>query len=402
MNRPLIIHDPQRMRQATRSTASRTRKDAIFRGICIATASLSVVILVLLLSAIVVQGFRHLNLSFLTSPPNPDPARAGIGPALWGTVWVCVVCALFTLPIGVATAVLLEEFPPKRKWVRRVHSFIQLNIANLAGVPSVVYGIIGLTVFVQMFNLAGSAHQPMLELGVHYYDQYLTEGDRVVLVPAADGESPTAHLSDGMSAWRPNGQQVELNVLGPGEPLPSDEQLRGLTLRADAEGGRISEKAWYYLRFPFGRGILAGGLTLMLVVLPVLIISTQEALRAVPSSLRDGALGMGATRWQVVWKVTLPAALPGIMTGAIISMSRAIGEAAPLLMIAGVVFIANAPGHLMDDFTAMPLQIYNWAQRPQLPFHELAASGILVLLAVLLVFNALAIFIRQRTHKPLS
>ncbi len=147
---------------------------------------------------------------------------------------------------------------------------------------------------------------------------------------------------------------------------------------------------------------MAGALTLMLVILPIVIISAQEALRAVPGSLREAALSLGATRWQVVRRVTLPAAMPGILTGAILAMSRAIGEAAPILMIAGIVFISNPPGNLMDDFTAMPLQVYNWAQRPQQDFHDLAASGIIVLLAVLLCFNTAAALVRQKLRRPLA
>ncbi len=140
----------------------------------------------------------------------------------------------------------------------------------------------------------------------------------------------------------------------------------------------------------------------MLVVLPVVIISTQEALRAVPSSLRAGALGLGATHWQVIWNVTLPASMPGIMTGSILALSRAIGETAPILIIAGIVYITRAPQNLMDDFTVMPLQVYNWIQRPQTEFHGLAAGAIILLLVILLSFNALAVYIRQRLQKPLS
>jgi phosphate transport system permease protein len=148
--------------------------------------------------------------------------------------------------------------------------------------------------------------------------------------------------------------------------------------------------------------VLTGALTLVLVILPVIIISTQEALRAVPYSLREAAWGLGLTRWQTVWRVVFPSALPTVMTGTILSISRAVGEAAPLLMIAGIVFISNPPGNIMDDFTAMPLQIYNWAQRPQQEFHDLAASGIVVLLTMLLCFNAIAVIIRNKAHKSLS
>ena len=159
---------------------------------------------------------------------------------------------------------------------------------------------------------------------------------------------------------------------------------------------------FWYFRLPFGGAVIVGGLTLMLVVLPIVIVSAREALRAVPSSLREAALAAGATRWQMIRKITLPAALPGIMTGSILAISRAIGEAAPLLVVSGVLFIRFAPEHLMDQFTAMPLQIYNWAGRPQEEFHAVAATGIIVLLFLLLAFNTLAIVVRQVFQKPLS
>ncbi len=205
-----------------------------------------------------------------------------------------------------------------------------------------------------------------------------------------------------MVATTPSGRPVAIHVIPPRGPLPADPATRARTLRADAESGRISKKSWYYIRLPLGRSVFTGGLTLMLVILPVVIIASQEALRAVPDSLREGSLGLGATRWQMVRRVTLPAAIPGVMTGSILAMSRAIGEAAPVLIIAGVVYIGSAPANLMDNFTVMPLQIYNWSQRPQSEFHQVAATGILVLLAVLFVFNALAVLIRQKVQKPLS
>jgi len=266
--------------------------------------------------------------SFITDPPSRHPKKAGIGPAMMGTIWLCIVCAVMALPIGVATAVYLEEYKPRRAWSKRFHGFIQLNITNLAGVPSIVYGILGLTVFANMFGLLGNPQDPIWTLG--------------------------------------------------------------------------NSEDWYYVQIPFGRGVVAGGLTLMLVVLPIVIISSQEALRAVPDSLRQGALALGATRWQMIRRMTLPGAVPGIMTGAILAMSRAIGEAAPVLVICGIVFIRFTPSHLMDEFTAMPLQIFEWTNRPQEDFHRIAASGIIVLLAVLLVFNSLAIFIRQKFQRPLQ
>jgi len=306
----------------------RMLKDRIFLGLCMAVASVSLIALALLLWSIAKEGFKYLNWNFLSEVPSRRAAKAGIGPAMWGSIWACVVCALVALPLGAGTAIFLEEFKPKRAWLRKLHGFIQLNITNLAGVPSIVYGILGLTVFVQMFGVFGNAND---------------------------------------TTWK---------------------------------FGTVDD--WYYIQLPFGRGVLAGGLTLMLVTLPIIIISAQEALRAVPNSLREGALAAGATKWQMVSKMTLPAAIPGIMTGAILSMSRAIGEAAPMLIIAGVVYITFTPSHLMDEFTVMPLQIYSWASLPQEEFHRVAASGIIVLLAILLTFNALAVFIRQTFQKPLQ
>lgn len=401
----VIILDPERRQQAMRSASGRRWKNRLFVWFCLATAFVSVLILLVLLGAIVQQGLVHLDWTFLTSPPRPEAERAGISPALWGTVFVCLVCALCTLPIGVATAIFLQEYQPQSRFVRAFHRFVQINISNLAGVPSVVYGIIGLTAFVGMFSLFGNPNSPTWEIGVGYYEQYLAESpeeDAVLLVPVESSQSPPPELTDGMTARTPRGKTVTLNVIGPEDSLPPDPEVRRRTLRSDAEGGRISRKSWYYLRLPFGRSVLAASLTLMLVVLPILIISAQEALTAVPDSLREGALGLGATRWQTIRRVTLPAALPGIMTGSIIAMSRAIGEAAPILMIAGIVYISSTPEHLMDDFTVMPLQIYNWAQRPQEEFHQVAAAGIIVLLAVLLAFNAVAVFLRQRLEKPLT
>ncbi len=310
-----------------RSRAGRRRKDKAFNLFCMCAAGLSIVILAILLTAIFLQGYMHLNWDFVTSPPSRKPEQAGIFPAMVGSIWLMVVVAATAIPIGVATAVLLEEFKPRNRWLQKLHGFVQLNIANLAGVPSVVYGILGLTVIVNAFGLFGSALEPVYTFG--------------------------------------------------------------------------TPENWYYMKLPFGRSVFAGGLTLMLVVLPVVIVSSQEALRAVPDSLRRGSLALGATKWQTVWNITLPASIGGIMTGTILALSRAIGEAAPVLVIAGVVYITFTPVHLMDDFTAMPLQIFDWASRPRVEFHQVAAAGILVLLAVLLTFNAIAVFIRYKFQRTL-
>jgi phosphate transport system permease protein len=310
-----------------RSRAGRRRKDKAFNWFCMGAAGLSIVILFILLTAIFLQGYAHLDWDFITSSPSRKPENAGIYPAMIGSIYLMMVVAATAIPIGVATAVLLEEFKPRNRWLQRLHGFIQLNIANLAGVPSIVYGILGLTVIVNAYGAFGSALEPIYTIGT-----------------------------------------------------PDD---------------------WYFLKLPFGRSVLAGGLTLMLVVLPVVIVSAQEALRAVPDSLRRGSLALGATRWQTVWNITLPASIGGIMTGTILALSRAIGEAAPVLVIAGVVYITFTPVHLMDDFTAMPLQIFDWASRPRVEFHQVAAAGILVLLAVLLTFNAIAVFIRYKFQRSL-
>jgi phosphate transport system permease protein len=308
-----------------RSRAVRRRKDQAFNLFCMMAAGLSIVILGVLLTSIFMQGYDHLTWDFITTPPSRKAANAGIYPAMIGSISLLIVCAVTAVPIGVATAVLLEEFKPKHPLLMRIHGFIQLNIANLAGVPSVVYGILGLTALVNMFGLFGSALEPIYTFG--------------------------------------------------------------------------KPENWYYLKVPFGRSVLAGGITLMLVVLPVVIVSSQEALRSVPDSLRRGALALGATKWQTVWTITLPSSIGGIMTGTILAMSRAIGEAAPILVIAGVVYIRFTPTHVMDDFTAMPLQIFDWASRPNEAFHRVAAAGILVLLAVLLTFNAVAVFIRYKFQR---
>jgi phosphate transport system permease protein len=310
------------------SNFHRVFKHRAFYGLCIVAMSTSVLMLAVLLGAVLSKGMEHLNWSFLTRPPSMHAVKAGLKPALWGSIWTCVVCAAVALPIGVGTAIFLEEFKPRGRIVRKLHGFIQLNITNLAGVPSIVYGILGLTAFVHCFGVLGTPPAPAFAIG--------------------------------------------------------------------------TRQDWYHLQLPFGRSVLAGGLTLMLVVLPIVIISAQEALRAVPNSLREGALAAGATRWQMVRRMTLPAAIPGIMTGSILAMSRAIGEAAPILIIAGIVYIRFTPEHLMDDFTVMPLQIYNWASKPQDAFFRVAASGIIVLLVVLLTFNAIAILIRQKFQRPLQ
>lgn len=372
-------------------------KDRLFVVICIVAASMSLIILFVLLASIAVKGFTFLNWNFLTEAPSRKPEEAGIYPAMIGTIFICAICAVVAIPIGVGTAMLLEEFKPKNRWVRHAHGFVQLNITNLAGVPSVVYGILGLTAFVGLFGLFGNANNPAWTFGASFYDVFYDETNRALHLEVSADAELTA-LSEGMVLKdEETGDAVIVHLH---EKAPADPKLGDIV--AGSVASRNEDRSWYYVQLPFGRGILTGGLTLMLVVLPVVIIASQEALRAVPDSLRQGAFGLGATRWQTVWNMTLPAAIPGIMTGTILAMSRAIGEAAPILIIAGIVYITFTPQHLMDDFTAMPLQIYDWARRPQEDFHRVAASGIIVLLSVLLTFNAVAIFIRQKFSRPMQ
>lgn len=344
--------------------------------------------------------------SFLTKTPSPEAGKAGIGPALMGSIWVCLGCAFFFLPLGVGTAIFLEEFRPKNRFALSVLNLLQLNINNLAGVPSIVYGILGLTVFANMFGLFGNPGDPAFEFGTHYKRQYITEGMQIVFIPVSERDEVPV-LQDGIKAFKSNGTEVELNIIGDDDPFPDDDATLQRSLVASATGGVVPENAWYAFRLPFGRSVLAASLTLMLVILPVVIIATQESLRAVPSSLREGALGLGCTRWQVVRNVSVPAAIPGIMTGSILAMSRAIGEAAPILMISGIVSIATGPKHLMDDFSILPLQIFYWAGLPidpDLPmnFQHIAAGAIIVLLLVLFAFNSVAILIRQIAQKQLT
>lgn len=271
----------------------------VFLWACFAATFMGVVLLAVLLIDILRQGMGRLSLDFLTSYPSRFPERAGIKSALYGTMWTVSFTGLISFPLGVGAAIYLEEYAP-RTWLTRV---IETNIANLAGVPSIVYGVLGLAVFVRAMAL--------------------------------------------------------------------------------------------------GRSVLAGAATLALLILPIMIISSQEAIRAVPPSVREAGLGIGATKWQTLQSLVLPIAFPGILTGMILALSRAIGETAPLIMIGALTFIAFTPNTPLDEFTVLPIQIFNWAARPQAGFHELAAAGIIVLLIALLSMNALAIILRNRLRKQI-
>lgn len=269
-------------------------KGVVFAVLCGMATLVGVVSLAVLLVDVVADGVAQLDGDFLTSFASRFPERAGIKAGLVGSVWLLCLTAVISFPVSVAAAIYLEEYA-RRGWISRA---IQTNIANLAGVPSIVYGILGLALFVRTLGL--------------------------------------------------------------------------------------------------GRSVLSGAATLSLLIMPVIIIAAQEAIRAVPSTIREAAYGLGATRWQVVSRQVLPMALPGILTGTILALSRAVGETAPLIMVGAVGFIAFTPDGPMDAFTVMPLQIYQWVSRPQDEFRALAAAGIIVLLALLLTMNAVAIVLRNR------
>ena len=292
------VSQPQSQFKADLS--SRYRWDKVFAIAAWAATGIAVAILVWLLLTILIDGLGTLNWNFLTSYPSRKAERAGITAALWGTAWVMVSVAAISFPIGVGAAIYLEEFS-EDNWFTRL---VEINIGNLAGVPSIIYGLLGLAVFVRVF-----------------------------------------------------------------EPITG------------------------------GRSVLSGSLTLSLLILPVIIVATREALRAVPNSIRLAGYALGATRWQVTWSHVLPMAMPGILTGVILALSRAIGETAPLIAVGAAVFISFTPSGLQSQFTAMPIQIYNWIGRPQEEFHHIAASGIIVLMSMLLLMNAIAIYLRNRFQK---
>ena len=286
--------------EAPPELVARRRRGKVFQYLCLAATLVGVVTLVVLLADVLIDGAAWLTPTFFTEFPSRIPARAGIRSALYGTIWLMGLCALISFPLGVAAAVWLEEYA-RKGWLQTV---IQTNIANLAGVPSIVYGILGLAVFVR-----------------------------------------------------------------------------------------------WMAAFTGGRSVISGALTLSLLVLPILIIASQEAIRAVPGSIREASYGLGATKWQTVRHHVLPNAMPGILTGTILALSRAIGETAPLIMIGALTFIAFVPDGPRDQFTVLSIQIYNWASRPQPDFQHLAAAAIIVLLALLLSMNALAIWLRNRYRR---
>ncbi|MEZ4873174.1 MAG: phosphate ABC transporter permease PstA [Bdellovibrionales bacterium] len=270
----------------------------IFYWICRVTTWASVLLLCTLLVHILKQGLSWVNWEFIMNFPSRYPEKAGIYTALIGSVYVIALTAAVAIPFGLGTAIYLEEYAPKKSLFLR---FVKLNIANLAGMPSIIYGLLGLTLFARVMDL--------------------------------------------------------------------------------------------------GRSIIAGSLTLGLLVLPVIIMASQEAIRAVPIMVREAGFAMGARRYQVIFGHVLPAALPGIMTGLILALSRAVGETAPLIVVGALSYVAFLPENMFDMFTVLPVQIYNWAGRPQPEFHSLAAAGIIILLLFLFTLNSIAVLIRAKFQR---
>ena len=389
------------------SNAKRRKlQSKVFYGICVLIAMLSVIVLVVLLVSIGTQGSSRLTSDLLTNAHSElEPEKAGMWPAIIGSLAVCVICALTALPLGIGTAIFLEEFKPTNRVLKMFHGFIQLNIANLAGVPSIVYGLLGLSVFVYMFNIFGVIRvneSNGLELfGVdHYYQVLSLDPGQTIFIPQTDPNQNSIKILEPTKGVDAAGNEIDVQVWVPGTPKPKDQQTCRQTVRKGAVGGKYSKRRWYYFRLPLDKSFIAAGLTLALVILPVIIISAQEALRGVSPSLREASLGLGATTWQTTRNVCLPAAIPGMMTGAILAMGRAIGEAAPILIVLGAsVSKTTGPQNAMDTVATMPILIYNWAGRPQDVYQELAAAAIIVLLLILLVMNSAAIFIRQRMQR---
>jgi phosphate ABC transporter permease subunit PstA len=290
---------PVRSLDTSARSGERSPKAMVFLVLMWLTMFIAMAVLLVLIVTTFMEGASRLDLRLFTEYPSSTPARAGARPAILGSIWVICTTAVLAIPLGVAAAVQLEEFADK---TRRINHLIELNVQNLAAIPSVVYGLLALAV---------------------------------------------------------------------------------LTL----------------LRVQNKNLVIAGATALSLLILPVIIIATREALRSVPAEIREASLALGATPLQTMWKQTLPSAVPGIATGAILALSRAFGEAAPLLLLGGLVFVSYDPNGLLSGYTTLPIQIFNWTGRPQEEFRVLAAAASIILLALLLAMNALAIYIRNHYQR---
>ncbi|MEZ6094214.1 MAG: PstA family ABC transporter permease [Pirellulaceae bacterium] len=384
--------------------ASRRLFDSSFAVICLLLSSLVAVILVVMIVGIFYQGAGWLSPTFMTHGHRENvPEQSGIWQALVGSFVICVICAAFAIPVGIGTAVFLEEFKPRNSLLKWFHGVVQINISNLAGVPSIVYGILGVTAFVYMFGWFGviqTDSPPNLEFGIEYRYQVKTLGGEYVTFACDDKTVQTTEIRESITAENKDGKPFELKVLAKGTPRPKEKAELNQAVFEGKSASITSRKKFYYMHLPFHKSVLAAGLTLALVILPIVIIASQEALRAVPNSLREAAFGLGATQWQVVRGTVIPSATPGIMTGAILAMSRAIGEAAPLIAVMGAT-ISTTLGltNMMDQSPTLPVIIYRWAQDDNRDYEGLSAAAIIVLLALLLVMNSVAVLIRYRAEK---
>lgn len=258
---------------------------------------LGIVLLAIFIGSILVDGVQRIDWDFITNLPSRKAERAGIWTALMGSVWILVLTTLIALPVGIAAAIYLEEYAKKGK----LANLLEINISNLAGVPSIIYGLLGLEIFVRVIQM--------------------------------------------------------------------------------------------------GSSVLAGSFTLALLILPIVIVSTREALKAVPKSIRDASFALGASKWQTVSRQLLPASSGGILTGVILALSRAVGETAPLIVIGALAYVPFAPSSPMDEFSVLPIQIFNWISRPQHGFEINAAAGIIILLLITFVMNGIAVYFRNKWQK---
>lgn len=371
-----------------------------------------------------------VSLDFVTSSVSSSATTAGLRTALFGSFLIIIITATSALIVGVAAAVYLEEYAADN-WLNNV---IEINIRNLAAIPSIIYGMLGLAVLAQAFAIFTGGYMFGVNVPPQAADQIVSYVNTTFGLPALSNAERDEIRDQAAAARRVSlddfvvviVEHIRVEELSAGEKealarkfldyrlpslasltsfsTPSTEQTRADIVRilgpnklSSAQLDSLAENLRLYGTFNInGRTVLSAGLTLALLILPVIIVNAQEALRAVPSSIREASYGLGATRWQTTSRQVLPAALPGIMTGVILAVSRAIGETAPLLVVGASTFIGIDPNGPFSKFTVVPIQIYQWTARPGDDFRAVAAAAIIVLLMVMLMMNALAIFIRQR------
>lgn len=332
MNRVTLKKEPGNLYSDNLSRRNLVAK--VFKILLLLCVLFGLFMLSVLIIDILVEGIGWIRPELFTNYHSRKPENAGLKSAIVGSFIVISLTGIFSFPVGVGAAVYLEEYAPKSK----LTDFINLNINNLSGVPSIVYGMLGLVVFGRMFNIFSQ-------------NSWLV---RTFNIPIESGA---------MGGWK-------FNLFG----IP-----------------------WLEMQLPFGRSMVAGALTMSLLILPVVIIASREAIRAVPPSIREGGFALGTSKWYVTRTLVLPIALPGILTGMILSLSRAIGETAPLIIMGAFTYVPFLPKSLWDQFTAIPIQVYNWITLPQPEYRiHLAAAGIIVLLMVLFILNGLAIYLRKK------